>query len=352
MSSAGITIEKILGRLTVNHDLKWQDLKGWTPIKIQFLENGPVVVWANLQQVDFVAYRFFQQIVKDQVAADNYRNRVIVTPIDVLLNSLTASPGLEPKGFVFHVSRCGSTLLSNMLAALPQNLVIVEPGPVNKILAFSQKLSEPTRRIWLKAMVSALGQPRLAKEQNYFIKFSSWNVLHWPLIRAVFPHTPFVLLYRDPVEVMVSHLNNPGGWMRAQGHPHSVQRRVQLSAAEISRLDTEAYCARVLGNLYEAMAQCNDDQATPINYSELTRSHLPRLWAFLGLEASEQDMTCMADQLHFYSKDSTQRQIFQDDRHLKQTLASLNTRGLIDQWVTPHYEKLEAAKLRPISSAI
>ena len=44
------------------------------------------------------------------------------------------SAGLAPSLFLFHVSRCGSTLISQMLAALPQNVVISEAGPMDAIL--------------------------------------------------------------------------------------------------------------------------------------------------------------------------------------------------------------------------
>ena len=38
------------------------------------------------------------------------------------------------------------------------------------------------------------------------MKFSSWNVLYLPLVRAAFPVVPWVFVYRHPVEVMVANL--------------------------------------------------------------------------------------------------------------------------------------------------
>ena len=34
---------------------------------------------------------------------------------------------IEPTGFIFHESRVGSTLVANMLASIPANLVYSEP---------------------------------------------------------------------------------------------------------------------------------------------------------------------------------------------------------------------------------
>ena len=38
-----------------------------------------------------------------------------------------AGAELEPSGFIFHESRVGSTLVANMLASVPTNLVYSEP---------------------------------------------------------------------------------------------------------------------------------------------------------------------------------------------------------------------------------
>ena len=56
------------------------------------------------------------------------------TPVEVLTRWREERPGLAPTGFVFHLSRCGSTLVSQMLAALPQNVVLSEAGPINDAL--------------------------------------------------------------------------------------------------------------------------------------------------------------------------------------------------------------------------
>ena len=38
----------------------------------------------------------------------------------------------------------------------------------------------------------------------------AWQIHSLPLIRAAFPDTPWVFVYRDPLEVMVSQLARPG----------------------------------------------------------------------------------------------------------------------------------------------
>ena len=54
--------------------------------------------------------------------------------IDVLLEWQEQSPGLPPSGFIFHMSRCGSTLAARMLAASPRNIVLSEADPIDYVL--------------------------------------------------------------------------------------------------------------------------------------------------------------------------------------------------------------------------
>src|SRR6266542_3419017 len=86
-----------------------------------------------------------------------------------------AQPGLSPSGFIFHMSRCGSTLISQMLAALPQNIVISEAGPIDSLLRTNfhdPSFADDRRPIWFAWVVSALGQRRSGQEQHFFIKFN------------------------------------------------------------------------------------------------------------------------------------------------------------------------------------
>src|SRR5678816_558328 len=103
---------------------------------------------------------------------------------------------------IFHMSRCGSTLVAQMLAALERNIVISEARPIDQVLG--AKVDEERRIAWLRWIVNALAQRRRPAEEFFFIKLDAWHVLHLPLIQRAFPNTPWVFLYRDPIEVMVS----------------------------------------------------------------------------------------------------------------------------------------------------
>ena len=55
-------------------------------------------------------------------------------------------PALEPSGFVFHLSRCGSTLIANSLQTAPKALVLSEPEIVAEVLARAPSLLKAVRK--------------------------------------------------------------------------------------------------------------------------------------------------------------------------------------------------------------
>lgn len=54
-------------------------------------------------------------------------------------------------------------------------------------------------------MAGALLSDRDGQAQRRFIKTDCWHAGSLPLLRAAFPDTPWIFLYRDPVEVLASH---------------------------------------------------------------------------------------------------------------------------------------------------
>src|SRR5205823_6164768 len=106
-----------------------------------------------------------------------------------------------------------------------------EAPALNEILAAPPTaFGSAGQRATLREAVLALGG---RPGGPYFVKFSSWNVLYFPLVRAAFPGVPWVFVYRHPVDVMVANLAKPGSWMRAQAAALSAPS----AAAAVTGLD-------------------------------------------------------------------------------------------------------------------
>jgi hypothetical protein len=134
-----------------------------------------------------------------------------------------------PHGLIFHMSRCGSTLLVRMLAADPANTVINEDPGIDKAA-----LSGDPAALREAAAV-------LAGEGPLYLKLDCWAARELPLYRAAFPDTPWIFVHRDPVEVMVSHARRPGSQMVGE-----LVDPARLGLAEVGNPLDPAYHAAVL----------------------------------------------------------------------------------------------------------
>ena len=300
-----------------------------------------MVDWCYMGKDSF-KHSFFSQTVEECLrwpANLLFRHQ---TPIEVLGQRHEARPGLEPTGFIFHMSRCGSTLVSQMLAALPQNIVISEARPIDSTLRagfHSADLSEELRMVWFRWMVSALAQQRRGDEKHLFVKFDCWNVLELPLIRHAFPHVPWVFLYRDPVELLVSQFNQRG----IQMVPGIIDPEYfGMDSEAIPLMEPEEYCARVLAALCEAGLRHHPNGGMLINYSQLPEA----VWAiseYFGLSCTQAEKEIMMSITKRHSKNAALP--LQDDSGWKHEKANERILKAADRWLYPLYENLESARI-------
>lgn len=277
--------------------MKIKQIMGWTPIQIYLDSHQPVVEWCSLEDMNF-SEPFFEQTVAQCLHKDPDRVRV-KTDLKALNKMHAISPGLEPTGFIFHVSRCGSTLVSQMLSALPQNLVISEAAPINSNLLAQDLPRIPEEQLikWLQLTISALGQRQVRMERNYFIKFTEWNVLKLPLIQKAFPKVPWVFIYREPIEVMVSFSRTPMRLLSFESNyqiAEIAKCKLGLSLDEIEKINsTKEFCAKILANFYNAGLQMLNKHALLINYEQLPEVMWTFLPDFFQLNLTAQDKECM-----------------------------------------------------------
>jgi len=107
--------------------------KGWLPIRAVWQRDQLYVHWSHFGE-QRLREPFFEGSVQRCLFKPFNRLFRYSTPITRLVDWLQAHPGLRPSGFIFHMSRCGSTLVSQMLAALPHNIVISEASPIDAVV--------------------------------------------------------------------------------------------------------------------------------------------------------------------------------------------------------------------------
>ena len=319
---------------------------GWVPIRLAWLTGRLQVEWCWLGSEPFVHPFFDVTIEHAQRLPFNglFTHR---TSIDGLTAWHAASPGIPPTGFIFHMSRCGSTLVSRMLAASPENIVISEAGPIDS-LARAVAIPEETRSAWLRAMVSALGQRRAGHETRYFIKFDSLATDALPFIRRTFPEVPWIFLYRDPEEVLASHLREPGAAMS----PGIVRGPAVIDApfAETLSMSLEEHAARIIGTVCRIACQSADNGAGQagllVNYTQLPEAVWIGIAAHFGIHSSAAEIETMKSIAGFHAKHP--RAKFAPDGEFKRLGISPAAREAAARWIQPHFEELEKLRLNSV----
>jgi hypothetical protein len=326
--------------MDMNHGL--ENLRDWMPVCFYLQENGAFLDWCYMGKKRFTE-PFFHVTIEGQFREPFNLLFRHETPIEVLSELNAVSDVLRPSGFIFHMSRCGSTLISQMLAALAQNVVISEPPPVDLILRSNLKnpeISDERRVQWLRWIIGAFGRKRSFGEKHYFIKFDSWNTLDLALIEKAFPDVPWIFLYRNPVEVIASHMKLRG----AQMIPGVVgQMLLGLDSADVLQMPPEEYCARILARICEsALAHLPNQNALLVNYKQLPQVVTSIVLEHFRAAYTPEEIEQMKNAAQFNAK--TPQINFSPDSEAKKKQASDAAHRVAEKWLNPLYEKLEKAR--------
>jgi hypothetical protein len=300
-------------------------LTGWVPIRVHD-RTPPFVEWCWLDSLAFDDPFFVQTV-----------ERAFRTPFSLLFRPETPvealaelAPGLTPSGLVLHGSRCGSTLVAQMLGAVPQHLVLSEPPPIDQVLRLDAPDADRVR--WLRAVVSALGRPR-AEERASIVKLDAWSTRSLGLVRAAFPDVPWVFLFREPVDVLASHFRRRGAHMV----PGALDPALfGFGPGEVERIPPEEYAARVLASIYEAALAHRDERALFLDYSQLPDAVAERIVPAFGLACDDGALARMREVAELDAKNPAVS--FAPDA-LPVTTA---LRDAAERWVRPVYERLLA----------
>jgi GNAT superfamily N-acetyltransferase len=311
---------------------------GWLPVRSRWHDQALWLDWA------YVGSRrlrepFFEESIARCVNRPFNRLFRYATPISALEGWLRDHPPVPPAGLIFHQSRCGSTLASQMLAAMSRSVVISEAGPIDAVVQAPHArpdIEDAQHATWLRWIIGALGQPRSGEEQHCFVKLDSWHTLALPLFRHAFPGVPWIFLYRDPVEVLVSQLRQRG--------VHTVPGLLGpdvFGLGEPPATPVE-YCARVLGRICDgALRAYRAGPGLLVNYRQLPSALWSEVLPHFGVTCSDDDRIAMAQAARHDAK--RPEQLFISDTNAKRGAATDAIRAAA-QTLDPLHARLEALR--------
>lgn len=324
-----------------------EDLENWVPIRVYWRDGGLFLDWCYMGEERFTQ-SFFDVSITSRLTnpfSVLFRHQ---TPVELLGDMAGKAACLAPTGFIFHMSRCGSTLVSQMFARLEQNVVISEALPIDTVLRaniMGPAVSDEQRATWLRWLIGAFARKRTGAERGFYVKFDSWSTLDMEIIEKAFPGVPWVFLYRNPVEVMVSQLSRPGVQM-IRG---AIDRLLPgLPFLEALQMPAEEYCARVLGRFCEiALRHSENKNALLVNYSQLPDAVTGEISDHFGISHSPEDIELMRSAAKFDAK--TPALNFTPDSDSKRNAASEAMLRAANTWVEPLYDQLVAKQIQMAS---
>jgi len=268
------------------------------------------LIWQDLEQ--YHSYEgFFSASLNTFGNLKRYGNNnlqpvVFESDLDLLESDQILTDFIYPTGFIFHASRCGSTLLSKALARSRSNLVFGEADLHNRIWsALTNGWSAPPaidgrNQTIYKNLILAMGRRRLESHAQHFIKFTSFNILFFELIKAAFPDVPAIFIYRDPDAIIGSLRDRSPGWLNDTPITEFIADVERYGYRDLTKSDP---IENALARFFSAAADAGRSGVKFLHYPELIPINLPIVLNALKAVISPDDLLLMQNQFRYDSKE-------------------------------------------------
>ncbi|RXK85963.1 sulfotransferase family protein [Filimonas effusa] len=274
-------------------------LAGWIPFK---LRNGTEVQWLYTGTQPYTDPFFDETISKCKSFPENNHLKRSASSCDMLEEWSLVGDTLPPSAVIFHVSRCGSTLLAQLMGLDSNNIALAEVPFFDDLLRAKYKPGGKDLSHLLPHAVSFYTQKRRGGEKKAFIKADSWHLFFYDQLRALYPNIPFILLYRRPDEVIASQEKRRG--------MHAVPGVVENEIFELGELPDythplNTYMAAVLQQYYQKMQQIRavDDLSYLINYNEGFVAITEKLYELTGTILTPEARQSVAERCSYDAKE-------------------------------------------------
>ena len=277
-------------------------------------------------------------------------------------NTGDVAKALNITGVVFHESRCGSTLVANMLIGMdPQHHRVYSesPPPVTALRICGDDMDRCTidqAAAVVRDTLYLMSRTNDPQEQRAFFKIQSVGSRHIHVFRHAFPTTPWIFVYRDPVQVMMSHLAygyRKANCLRSLHQPPTTTQQLikDHGYKSPSQLAPEEFCAAHLATITESALhnlQSDSLHGHAVNYEQLPKAlykHiLPKHW---GVAVSDAHVENILQTASKYSKGrgDSRKQEWQEDSQKKEEKASDEVRDAAKIFMQSSYEALQSLSL-------
>lgn len=229
----------------------------------------------------------------------------VITSIEDMTALAAQVESIAPSAFIFHTSRCGSTLMTQLLSLWPTNIVVPEHAALDQLLRWPlSKEEQQNREAWFKACVRLLGQKRFAGEDKFIIKLDCWHFAFFEQIASWYPDTPKIILYREPKGSIASHLKHPG----MQAVPYLLEPEL-FDLDETPSYDTLAYLNQVFTAMYRQIQKIvlTHPDVLLLDYASGVEEMFRQISNTLQLQLDATGIRGIKERLAYHSKRGTEK---------------------------------------------
>lgn len=291
-----------------------QALHNWLPVRLQKASPDLLCEWLHIGEKEFTEPFFEETLSACKYAQGGNRRYKSVSGLPMLAEWSKEIPALAPTAIIFHVSRCGSTLLSQLLSLEKKNLVLSEVPFFDDILRLPfqfPSVSQPAASNFFRAALVFYGRQRNSEQKNLFVKTDSWHLHFYEQLRTLFPQIPFILLYRDPFDVLHSQQKQRG----LQSVPGLIEPQLFGFTDEESReRNPDRYMAHVLSSYFRQISTIieNDPLAFAFDYAEGMNHITKEVYRLLQLPLSSSLEQQFEERCRYHGK--RPQQVFAETR--------------------------------------
>lgn len=275
-------------------------LSRWIPYRLLLQPEQPLCRWLYTGQKPFTEPFFDDTIhICRGMAASSLH---VASGLSLLPSWSETIPTTEPAAFIFHISRCGSTLLAQLLGMDPENIALAEVPFFDEILRapYRQQEHPPfSQPDILRAAIRFYGQVRLGPEKRCIVKTDSWHIFFYKMLRDMYPGIPFILLYRKPAEVIRSHQKQRG----MQAVPGVIEKAI-FGFDDNTTTHLDEYMALVMEKYLSLFLEISsgDKHTLLVNYHEGMLNVALKTAQIAGLRLSGELLARMEERCRYHAK--------------------------------------------------
>lgn len=317
----------------------------WFPIRLAFRDGRWSVDLARLGEVRFRDPFFHETVGRCLQRPFNLAFRRQIPREEFILETERLRGTAVPSGLIFHLSRCGSTLVSQAFAALEGSLAISEAGPIDEAVR-ADRFDPTADQAWkirtLRALVASYAR-FCARDGIVVLKLDAWHALDLRLFALAFPGVPRIFVYREPLEILVSH-GRQFSWMMAALNAPTL---LGISIVEAMAMDRHEYHARVLARISEAVLEQAEAGDLLVEYGELPAALWERVAPHFGLPSSPAIIEAMRAVATRHAKRPAVA--FAADSDAKRAEANEPLRRAAEHWTRAPYRELEQRRRQQLT---